>query len=76
MKCGKCGHGTYRSTNTEAVELDNGRLLIVRNIPCYKCRECDEIFYTGDVVEQLEVITAEVKKQSRELTIIDFSKAA
>ncbi|MBQ3396570.1 MAG: YgiT-type zinc finger protein [Synergistaceae bacterium] len=49
MKCMRCGKDSYKSTTTEAIEMDCG-LLIIRNIPCYKCKECDEIFYTGDVV--------------------------
>ncbi|MBQ9412769.1 MAG: YgiT-type zinc finger protein [Oscillospiraceae bacterium] len=76
MRCIKCGHGTYRSTNTEAVELAGGCLLIIRNIPCYKCGECDEIMYTGDVVERLERLTAKAVELAQELTIVDYAKAA
>ena len=40
MKCIRCGNETYKSTTTEAVELDGG-VLVIRNIPCYKCEICD-----------------------------------
>ena len=76
MKCLKCGSSVYESTTTEAIELGNGGLLVVRNIPCYKCKECDEITYRGDVVEQLEKITEAAKKLSQELTVIDYTRAA
>ena len=76
MKCMKCGREAFKSTNTEALELDGGCLLVIRNIPCYKCRECDEVFYTGDIVQQLEKIKEEAETHLRELTIIDFKKAA
>ena len=46
-----------------------------RNIPCYKCEECDEIFYTGDVVKKLEQITEKVKSLMQEITVIDYGKA-
>ena len=46
MKCMRCGKEVYKSTTTEAIELDFG-VLVIRNIPCYKCVECDEIFYTS-----------------------------
>ena len=52
MKCSRCGQDTYSSQTTEAIELETG-LLVIRHIPCFKCRECDEILYTGDVVEQI-----------------------
>lgn len=40
---------------TSATDLENC-LLIVRNVPCYKCTECNEIIYTGDVIKRLEQI--------------------
>lgn len=76
MKCMKCGLDAYQSLNTEAIELDSGCLLVIRNIPCYKCRECDEIFYTGDVVQQIEQITATAKQLAQQLMVVDYSHAA
>lgn len=75
MKCMKCDKDAYQSTTTEAVELDFG-VLVIRNIPCYKCEECDEIFYTGDVVEKLEKVTDMVKQLMQEITVIDYEKVA
>lgn len=75
MKCMRCGHDTFESTTSEVIEMDFG-LLVIRNIPCYKCEKCDEIFYTGDVVLRLEEITENVKKLAQEVTIIDYKKAA
>ena len=75
MKCMKCGQNAFASTTSEAIEMDFG-LLVIRNIPCYKCEECDEIFYTGDVVQKLEKITETVKQYMQEITVIDYAKAA
>ena len=41
---------SYFAVQTRKQELIEER---IRNIPCYKCNECDEIFYTGDVVRSL-----------------------
>ena len=71
----KCGSEVYKSTTTEAIELGFG-VLVVRNIPCYKCVECDEIFYTGDVAQKIEDITEKVKQLVQEVTVVDFEKAA
>ena len=70
-----CGREAYKSTTCEAIEMEFG-LLVIRNIPCYKCNECDEVFYTGDVVQKLEEITERVKRLMQEITIIDYAKAA
>lgn len=75
MKCMRCGNDIFESTTSEAIEMDFG-LLVIRNIPCYKCEKCDEIFYTGDVVLKLEEITEKVKHLEQEVTIIDYQKAA
>ncbi len=75
MKCMKCGRTAYESTTTEAIEMGVG-LLIIRNIPCYKCDECDEILYSGDVVAKIEKITESVKTFIQEVTIVDYAKTA
>ena len=75
MKCIKCGHEAFKSTTAEAIEMGSG-LLVIRNIPCYKCEECDEILYTGDVVAKIENIKRMVKSLMQEVTIIDFDRAA
>ena len=76
MKCMKCGRETFESRNTEAIELENGCLLVIRNIPCMKCSECAEVFYTGDVVEQIEQIVAAAKTLTQELMVVNYSTAA
>ena len=71
----RCGHETYKSATSEAIETEFG-LLVIRNIPCYKCEECDEIFYSGDVVLKIEEISEKVKQLAQDITIIDYQKAA
>ena len=75
MKCMRCGKPAYRSVTSEAIELGFG-LLVVRNIPCFKCEECDEIFYTGDVVQKVESIIADAKRLMQDIRVIDFTDAA
>ncbi len=75
MKCMKCKKEMFKSTTTEAIELGFG-VLVIRNIPCYKCVECDEIFYTGDVAQKIEEITGRVKLFIQEITVVDYEKAA
>ena len=75
MKCMKCGKPAFKSVTSEAIELGFG-LLVIRNIPCYKFEECDEIFYTGDVVQKIESIVAEAKQLMQEVRVIYFDEAA
>lgn len=75
MKCMKCGTAAEKGFTTSVTDLDNC-LVIVRNVPCFKCSECNEVIYTGDVVQQLEGIIASAKKLMQEISIIDYSKVA
>ena len=75
MKCGRCGGEAVQSTTSEAIEIEFG-LLVIRHIPCFKCQDCGEIFYTGAVAEKIEEIIETVKKLMQEITIIDFAKVA
>ena len=75
MKCMRCGNETYKSTTTEAIELTGG-VLVIRNIPCYKCETCNEIHFTGDVVKHLEKIISLAKQHIQELSVVNYASAA
>ncbi len=75
MKCQVCGAVAQKGLTTSVTDL-GGCLIIVRNVPCYKCSECNEIIYTADVVQHLEVIIESAKKLMQEVSIIDYSQAA
>lgn len=75
MTCFECGAMMEKGTTTSVTDLGDC-LVIVRNVPCYKCTECDEIFYTGDVVERLEKIVDDAKRFVQEISVFDYSKVA
>ena len=75
MLCMKCGANEEKGLTTYVEDLGSC-LVIVRNVPCYKCSECDEVIYTGDVVEKLEEIIDNAKKMMQEISVVDFSKVA
>ena len=50
----------------------NGRYGL-RKLPCYKCTECNEIIYTGDVVQEIEKIVNMAKQCLQGVSIIDYN---
>lgn len=75
MRCSVCGALTKKGYTTSVTDLGSC-LVIIRNVPCYKCTECNEIVYTGDVVKQLEKIIETAKQLMQEIAIFDYSRAA
>ena len=75
MKCLKCAAETVKSTTTDVTDLGDC-LIIIRNVPCYKCTECNEILYTGDVIRKLDAIIAKAKQTLNEIAVIDFARQA
>lgn len=75
MLCMKCGSKAEKGLTTDVTDLGSC-LVIVRNVPCYKCDECNEVIYTADVVKKLEQIIAKAKDLMQEISIVDYRRVA
>ncbi len=75
MKCANCGSKVIEGTTTSVTDLGSC-IIIVRNVPCYKCEECNEIVYTLEVTERLEHIIDSAKAIMQGITIMDYTQAA
>ncbi|MCR5248915.1 MAG: YgiT-type zinc finger protein [Paludibacteraceae bacterium] len=73
MKCSRCGKNAIKSVTTYVSDLGEV-LVVVRNVPCYKCEECGEIMYTGEVALHIEKIVNTAKVLKQEVSIIDYKK--
>ena len=72
MKCISCGANTFLGTTTDVTDVEN-RLIIVRNVPCHKCSECDEIIYMAGVAKHLEKIATDAMMAVNEIAIVDYN---
>jgi YgiT-type zinc finger domain-containing protein len=75
MRCVSCGAITSFGTTPDVTDLGSC-LIIIRNVPCYKCSECNEIIYTADVVKHLEKIAETAELTINEISIIDYRSTA
>jgi len=75
MRCPKCGAKAEKGVTTSVTDL-GGCLIIIRNVPCYKCKECDETIYTADVVQRLESIIQTAQCAMQGISIIDYARVA
>ena len=75
MLYANCGARAEKGFTTSVTDLGNC-LIIIRNVPCYKCTQCNEVIYTGDVLKKTEEIIEHCRKMMQEISIIDYSKVA
>lgn len=75
MKCLKC-YATVEDSFTTVVRELGSTLLIIRHVPCRKCTECNEVYFTGTVTEKIEQIVEKAKYNVGELSVLEFNAAA
>ena len=75
MKCITCGARTVAGTTSDVADIQTS-LIIVRNTPCHKCTECNEIIYTGDVIKQLDKLIKTVEQSLNDIVVFDYNNIA
>lgn len=76
MNCFYCkGDMTEGFTNYTA-ELEGGRIVVVRNVPCMKCSQCGETVIDGAAAIQLEEIIKKCSDIMTEVAVINYSNSA
>ena len=63
------------STTSYMLDLDNC-VIVIRNVPCFKCEKCGEVAYSDDVVKRLDEIVKGIKGLMTEVAIVEYSDAA
>lgn len=72
MRCFFCKGELTDSTTTHVVTLDNC-IIIVKNVPCSRCAQCGETFFSDEVAEQLEKIVKSFRTAVTEIAVVDYS---
>ena len=55
------------------VELENGCIIVIKNVPCFKCEQCGETWISGGVTKRLEQIINQLETTLTEIAVIDYS---
>lgn len=74
MTCFYCKGDMVEATTTHVAEVGEC-VIVIRHVPCHKCKQCGEVVYTGSVVERLEQITEQLEKTLTEVAIVNYSVA-
>ena len=73
-KCFVCKHTKFNSGNTNKLFYEKGQILIIKNIPCFVCENCGEIYLTNEIILEIEKFldTTELP----EIEVINYEKIA
>nr|WP_316623722.1 type II toxin-antitoxin system MqsA family antitoxin [uncultured Ruminococcus sp.] len=73
MKCVFCG-GTEKTAVTEYVEKQGNYIIVIKNVPCMKCEQCGEEYFSTEVIKSIEKILDAIQRVASELTVtvIDY----
>ena len=61
-----------KSFTTYFSELDNC-MVIIKNVPCFKCTHCGETVFSGTVVKKIEDILDKIENSITEVAIVNYS---
>jgi len=75
MKCSSCGLDLIEGKTTFVRDLGSC-LIIIRNVPCFNCKECNEVFYSADVLDKIDRIVQSCKDHAEEISVVDYKKSA
>ena len=76
MKCMSCKTDEMvESTTTYFAQLNNC-YVIIEHVPCKKCEQCGEQFFSVSVMEKIDNILDKVEKIASKIFIMDYQTAA
>ena len=75
MKCLYCKGNMISGTTSDLTDLSTC-VVVIRNVPCYKCSQCGEVAYDFSVGERIEQIVDDVKESAMEVAIVIYSNKA
>lgn len=76
MRCMSCKHADMTDTTTEYfAKLNNGYYVIIENVPCKKCPQCGDEYFTASVMEKIDIILDKVEELGSKVSILEYPAA-
>ena len=76
MKCFSCKSEKILTTTETYFTRLNNCYIIIENVPCEKCQECGEIFFSANALEKIETIIDGLTNLTEKVYIMDYTKTA
>lgn len=72
--CPVCKGSIYKGTAVFTVKIGNG-ILVLEYVPAEVCSLCGEKWFSDEVVERIEIISADVRKRQIKFELVTFNAA-
>ena len=76
MKCLLCKDAVMEPAATTYMTACDNCYIIIKNVPCFRCRQCGEEYINGVTFQKIEEIIEKVKGLLTEIAVVDFRSAA
>lgn len=74
MKCNSCGNELTERKCAKVYE-EPGRVLVIKDVPCFYCPSCGETFFTFETLQRIENY-ANVWRNTKGDTILEYRDVA
>jgi len=75
MDCFRCKGSTEPKLRTHAVTLDKC-VIIIKSVPALICKQCGEVYFSDDVMKNLELIIDRLDGIIKEVAIVEYTNNA
>lgn len=69
ITCGTCAGNTVLTMTTYREIMDDDTVLVIRNVPCYKCTQCGEETFLFSTLDRID----EIKKMIGKKRVADYA---
>ena len=76
MKCFLCKNSHAEEGTTTYMTSCDSCYIIIKNVPCLRCKQCGEEYINGVTLQKIKSIIAKMRDALTEIAIVDFKRAA
>lgn len=77
VSCVICGGKNIIDSFTATCRQFGDKIIVIKKIPCFKCEDCGEEFFSGTVSDRISQLENLAEKHSiSELSVVDFYEDA
>ena len=76
MRCLTCKNGSMKPSSTAYFAQLKNCYVIIENVPCMKCEQCGEEFFTASVLEKIDDMLDRLEQIASKIFTMDYATSA